>query len=81
MNDAAATTLVSGLSRIHARGENRDGLPPGRAAPRPAPDRDAEIARRGLYRRYPHLRAVGKPVHCPSRVIRGPQPLLARTSG
>ncbi|WP_280236890.1 cytochrome P450 [Nocardia cyriacigeorgica] len=40
---------------------------------------EGEIALRALYRRYPHVQAVGAPSYCPSRVIRGPQRLLVRT--
>ncbi|WP_433490280.1 cytochrome P450 [Nocardia grenadensis] len=40
---------------------------------------EGEIALRGLYRRFPRVRAVGAPVYCPSRVIRGPRHLLVRT--
>lgn len=40
---------------------------------------EGEIALRGLYRRFPRMRAVGEPEYCPSRVIRGPRHLLVRT--
>ncbi|GGK91837.1 cytochrome P450 [Nocardia jinanensis] len=40
---------------------------------------EGEIALRGLYRRFPRVRAVGRPEYCPSRVIRGPRHLLVRT--
>lgn len=42
---------------------------------------EGEIALRGLISRYPRLRMIGSPVYCPSRVIRGPQQLMVRTSG
>ncbi|MEV3963414.1 cytochrome P450 [Nocardia sp. NPDC050193] len=40
---------------------------------------EGEIALRGLFRRFPGVHAVDRPVYCPSRVIRGPRHLLVRT--
>lgn len=37
---------------------------------------ESEVALRALYRRYPRLQQVGRPIYCPSRVIRGPRRLL-----